>query len=265
MKIKVNFGIIAVLMCTQAILGIFAGIYLDTGWIKETWLGNDIITLVVVVPILFLCIIIWNRIGKIISIGILGYSIYNYAYYILGAELNKLFLLYVVIISLSIITLIYILSTKNEILSEFDKLIVGKNYIYPAIVFLFIGVGLGAVWIINWANYAFAGKALPQSSSIFRLIASLDLVLMINPLIAGGILLLKKNRQGICIGSIIGVQAFLYLLILCLNSVLISIKYGNFPGELPVWGILIIIEGSGIVMLLLNLNKNIVLTPASTL
>ena len=42
----------------------------------------------------------------------------------------------------------------------------------------------------------FAGKTLPQSSSIFRLIASLDLVLMINPLIASGILLFKKNRQG---------------------------------------------------------------------
>jgi len=265
MKIKINFLIIAILMCAQALLGIFANIYLDTGWIKETWLGNDIITLVVVVPILIICVIIWNRISKIISIGILGYSIYNYAYYLLGAELNKLFLLYVVIISLSIITLIYIVNTNNEIISEFDKSIVGKNYIYPAIVFLFIGVGLGAVWIINWANYAFAGKALPQSSSIFRLIASLDLVLMINPLIASGILLFKKKRQGICIGSIIGVQAFLYLIILCLNSVVISIKDGNFPGELPVWGILLIIEGSGISKLLLNLNKNSGLTPASTL
>lgn len=87
-------------------------------------------------------------------------------------------------------------------------MIVGKNYIYLAIIFLFIGVGLGTVWIINWAGYIFVGKALPQSSLIFRLIAGLDLVMMINPLIAGGILLLKKNPQGICIGSIIGIQAF---------------------------------------------------------
>ncbi len=255
MRIRINLWIIAALMAAQALLGLFADVYRDTGWIRDTWLGNDLITLGIAVPVFAASIASWRRIGRILSLGVLGYSIYNYAYYLLGAEINSQFPLYVALMVLSIIGLASILSTRNELHAEFDTPPEGRGFVYPAAIFIFIGVGLGAVWLLSWAGYILLAKPLPQSSTVFRLVASLDLVLMAFPLVAGGILLLRRSRFGFLISAIIGVQAFLYLLVLCLNSALISIKAGAFPGELPVWAALLAIEGSGILLFLARMRK----------
>lgn len=50
-----------------------------------------------------------------------------------------------------------------------------------------------------------------------------------------------------------GNYAFLYLVILNLNSVLISIKQGDFPEELQIWGTLMLFVGIGMGMLLKKL------------
>lgn len=255
MRIRPFLWIIAALMAAQALLGLFADVYRDTGWIRDTWLGNDLVTLGIAVPVLAASIASWRRAGRILSLGVLGYAIYNYAYYLLGAEINSQFPLYVALIVLSILALAGILSTRNEVHAEFEAPPEGRGFAFPAAIFLFIGAGLGAVWLLSWAGYILLGRPLPQASSVFRLVASLDLVLMVCPLVAGGVLLLRKSRYGILIGAIIGIQAFLYLLVLCLNSALISVKAGAFPGELPVWGSLLAVEGSGLGAFLAQMRK----------
>jgi hypothetical protein len=105
---------LAALMVLQSVLGlVFKEHYRDLEWIKATWFGNDWVTLVVAVPLLVIALLMARR-GSVqallLWLGLVGYGVYNYAYYLLGAALNAFFLLYVVAFVLSAVTLIVALS-----------------------------------------------------------------------------------------------------------------------------------------------------------
>ena len=64
-------------------------------------------------PLLVVALLIARRgsVQALLSwLGLVGYAVYNYAYYLLGAALNAFFLLYVVAFVLSAVTLIVALS-----------------------------------------------------------------------------------------------------------------------------------------------------------
>src|ERR1051325_6259621 len=84
--------ILALLMAAQATLGLLMpALYRDPEWIKATWFGNDWITLLVVAPLIFATPRM-ARAGSIRSellwLGGLGYSVYNYSFYLFGANLS---------------------------------------------------------------------------------------------------------------------------------------------------------------------------------
>jgi hypothetical protein len=87
-----------VLMAMQAALGLaFPARYRDVEWIRATWFGNDGVTLLFAVPMLFVA----RRLarcgsvrGRLVWLGMLGYGVYNYSFYLLGAALNAFFPLY---------------------------------------------------------------------------------------------------------------------------------------------------------------------------
>lgn len=263
MKVRTVDFVLFILILTQTAISLAFPIYLDKGWIKETWFGNDIVTLILVCPLLLLCIFSKKKVFKLINIGCLGYLIYNYAFYLLGTELNKMFILYAVIVGLASVLLIYILSTNNDHKNAFDYFDLSKKNILPAVIFLFIGIGLGLVWIVTWISYSYFGNQLQTETTAFRLIASLDLIFMVIPFIISGIGLLKKEKIGFIIGVITGIQGFFYLIILSTNSILMSFNDPKFINELPIWGTLLFIESAGIILLLMNGKKRI-LTTAST-
>jgi hypothetical protein len=97
--------VLAGLMAAQALMGLTAPEqYRDVRWIKATWFGNDWLTLVVAVPLLLI-----NGVGAwrgsarafLLWAGGVGYAVYNYAFYLLGAALNVSFPLYVVSVVLA--------------------------------------------------------------------------------------------------------------------------------------------------------------------
>ena len=110
---------------------------------------------------------------------------------------------------------------------------------------VFIAVGLASAWIAMWAAYVFAGRPTPVEPEAFKLVAALDLSLMVPTLGIGGVLLWRRRPWGLVIAAIASVQAALYLLVLSVNSV-VSIHLGptNAPGELPIWGTLTLITGT---------------------
>jgi len=234
--------VLLVLMVTQALTGlVFSDQYRDVAWIKATWFGNDIVTLVLAVPMLILSLRL-TRSGEVrgllLWLGILGYGVYNYAYYMLGAALNASFPLYVALVVLSAVTLVRLLTAI--VLSEMplgvsrctqSRLIGGY--------FVTLSIGLSVVWLGMWAAHVFGGRPTPIEPEAFRLVAALDLSLMVPALGMGGVLLWRRARWGLVACSIAGVQASLYLVVLALNSA-IAVYRGLVPapGELPVWGTL---------------------------
>jgi hypothetical protein len=233
---------IAGLMVLQSSLGLLLpGQYRDVEWIRAAWFGNDWVTLVVAVPLLVLCMTAASR-GSVRGVlgwcGMLAYTVYNYAYYLLGAALNAFFLIYVVLFVLAVMTIILALSSldlvhiRASFLSATPVRLIG-GYL------TFVGFGLGVAWIGMWSAYVFAGKATPVEPGAFKLVAALDLSMMVPVLTAGGILLWRRYPFGYILAGIAGVQAALYLVVLSINS-LVVIRWGlaKAPGELPVWGTL---------------------------
>ena len=236
------------IMILQSVLGlVFHDYYRDVEWIMVTWFGNDAVTLILGVPLLGCGLLLakreMNR-GHLIWLGLLGYNIYNYAFYLFGAALNVFFPLYLIILILSIVILVLLLS--NDFASRMAKLF---NFKTPVRLIggylIFVGIGLMSVWIGIWAAYVFWNIPTPVEPEAFKLVAALDITLMVPGLIFGGVLLWRKSIWGYTIASIAGIQATLYLTVLAVNSI-ISIQNGlvESPGELPLWGSLVL--GTGI-------------------
>lgn len=224
----------------QAVLGLlFPARYRDVEWIAATWWGNDWVTLGLAVPLLGFGATRAARgsiRGLLLSIGILAYGLYNYAYYLFGAALNVFFVLYLCGVLLSAVALILLLS-------HIDASAISAHFRASARVriaggyFVFVGVALATVWLTMWAAHVFAGHPTPIEPEAFKLVAALDTVLMVPALTVGGAMLLRRQPWGYVLACAAGVQASLYLTVLSVNSVvLVARRLVAAPGESPFWG-----------------------------
>jgi hypothetical protein len=242
------------LMFVQASLGLLMpDQYRDADWIRATWYGNDWITLVAAVPLLWF----GTRLsgsgsirGRLVVAGVAGYAIYNYAFYLFGAALNSFFLLYVVNFVLGIVTLGLVASRFD--LTSLTSSLHGENPVRLIGGYLvFMAVGLAIVWLGIWGAYVFTGRPTPIEPEAFKVVAALDVSLMVPALTVGGVLLWKRRPSGYLIATIATIQGALYLLVLSVNSA-IAIRRGlaSAPGELPIWGPLTLFTTAAAVVLL---------------
>jgi hypothetical protein len=249
------------LMSLQSTSGlVFRDAYRDAPWIKAAWLGNDVITLVVAVP-LTIGALIYARAGSaggtLLWLGALAYAVYNYAFYMLGVELNEFFVLYVLALLTASISLLLVLvrldvhSLAGCFIERLPARLIGGY-------FVFVAAALALVWLGMWAAAMFFGAELPVESSAFRLVAALDFTLMVPILMAGGILLWRRHPWGYVIAAVAGVQGTLYLLVLSVNSaVAIHRGFVEPPGEAPVWATLGLFTAIATTLLLGNASRRI--------
>lgn len=247
-------------MLVQAVLGlVFQSAYRDVDWIRASWFGNDWVTLVVAVPLLltgFVRAAAGSIRGLLLCLGLIGYALYNYAFYLFGAALNAFFPLYAAALVLSAIVLILALSHIDaRRVAESFRPMTPVRLIGGSLVF--VGLGLASVWIAMWAAYVFAGRPTPVETEAFKLVAALDLSLMVPALTLGGVLMWRRMPWGCVIAAIASIQGALYLFVLSVNS-LVAIQRGvtNPPGELPIWGTLTIFTAAVAVLLLSNVRSD---------
>jgi hypothetical protein len=200
-------------------------------WIAATWLGNDWVTLVVALPLLAIGAIGTRRgsaRGVLLWLGTLGYAVYNYAYYLLGAALNAFFPIYLGAVITAALALILGLSRIAP--SELARLVTTRT---PVRIiggfFAFVGLSLASIWLMIWAAYIFAARPTPVDTEAFKLVAALDTALMTPALAIGGTLLWRQHPWGYVVSAIAGVQGSLYLLVLSLNSLMAA------SSEFPLW------------------------------
>ena len=246
-----------VAMTTQASLGLlFPAAYRDVAWIRATWFGNDWVTLTVAVPLLFAAGVLVDRgsvRGLLLWLGLIAYAMYNCAFYLFGAALNRFFLIYVVALVLSgLLLLLALPDVDPEQIAARFRPAVPTRFLGGSLVF--VGSGLGCIWIAMWGAYAFAARPTPIEPEAFRLVAALDLSLIVPALTAGGALLWRRRPWGYVIAAIASIQSALYLFVLSVNSV-VAIQRGLVaaPGELPVWVTLTLIMTAAALVLLGNI------------
>ncbi|MFP4460170.1 MAG: hypothetical protein ACLFSQ_11355 [Candidatus Zixiibacteriota bacterium] len=250
--------ILVFLMMLQGILGlVLHRLYRDSKMIAGTWHANDALTLILA----FFMIIAMLRTRKgsiragLLWLGIIGYSIYNYGFYLLGARINVFFPIYLFAFIFSIITMILFISNLDiaEISARFSSRI--KNRLLGG-YFILIGFMLGIIWLIFWAFFIFAGKSLPIAEDAFRTVATMDICLISPSLIIGGKLLWNRKDWGFIISSISGVLGSFYLLLLTINSIaFIMLGLSEAPGELPIWGTLFVFTSIATIYLFSTIKK----------
>ena len=250
---------LSAVMVVQPVLGLlYATEYRDVEWIKATWFGNDWVTLLLGAPILVLGTLTATRgsmRGQLVWLGMLGYAAYNYAFYTFGATLNRFFVLYVLGLVLAVVTLIVVLARFDTagLAGAFGRRALVR---LVSVYLMLVGTGLGVAWIALWAAYAFWELPTPVEQETFKLVAALDLALMVPALTCGGVLAWRRRPWGFVIATIASLQASLYLVVLAVNAA-VSIHRGlsEAPGELPLWTVLAVLTTTASVVLLVNIRE----------
>lgn len=219
------------------------GLYRDNAFVTTTWLGNDAITLFLVVPILIASLILSQRgsvRAQLIWMGALDYMLYNYAFYLFGAAFNWFFLLYAALLALSILALLFGLI-------RLDVAAVGRSARPQMPVkwiggyFLFVAFGLGSVYLIQSIGFIATGTLpaiIALSGHPTNVVFALDLTLLIPWLILGAFWLFKRQPWGYGVAGIVNVKGPLYTLVLAVNSILVVNAGISQTSELPLWGTL---------------------------
>lgn len=229
------------LMSVASLAGLlWDGLYRDAEWAQAAWFGNDLVTLFVAVPLLAVSLVLARRgslRGKLVWYAMLGYAVYNYAYYIFGARMNELFPAYVALLVLPAVSLAVLLHRADVvgIARSFSPRMPARGVgVYLALT----GVGLMVAWLAQWAAFVFAGTVPTVGEEAFTLIAALDLTFVVPLCLVAAALLWRRSEWGYVFGTIMCMKGATYTLVLTagtLTAVLRGVE--GVAGQIPVWGV----------------------------
>lgn len=233
---------VAALAAAAAAAGLAVdGLYRDNAFVAAGWRGNDWVTLVVAVPALAGLARLARRgdpRGQLVWLGALDAVLYNFAFYLFGSALNRLFVVYAAIVALALAALL-------AALVRVDPAALGTRVRWgwatraAAGFALVVAAGLGVAELAQVLGYA-VGGALPvvveRTGHPTHVVAALDLTLVVPYLILGGALLWRRRPWGVVVASVLLVKGAIYML--ALVGTTLSIMAAGFPeaaAELPLW------------------------------
>jgi hypothetical protein len=248
---------VAALMAAQAATGMVSpGVYRDEGFALDAWRVNDPVTLFVAVPFAFATLALaWRGSMRalLVLLGTMQYAFYNYAFYLFGAELNAHFLLYVAAFVAAGLALV-------AGLVALDPASIGRSLSPRApakALAAYMGIWaavLGVAWIGQALAFAITGVEPELGSQAFRLIAALDLSLVVAPVAIGAAWLWVRRGWGVVIAVVMHVKGAMYALLLAIGSLLGGpLAQGGGDGLLALWVIFVIGSVVSLVVLLVHL------------
>lgn len=250
---------LAALMGVQAGVGLaFPAIYRDAAWIRAAWFGCDVVTLVAGVPLIIgglLAMRGGSVRGELCWLAGLGYGIYDYAYFALGARIGLFFPLFVGLFVGCTWTLVLALASADvsSMAARFGPRTPARTV---AGYMVFTGIGLAIAWLAQWAGYVFAGVVPSIGEEAFRLVAAMDLGLMVPPFLIGAALLWRRSAWGYVIAVITITQGAAYTAGLTIGSVV-----GGLDGvagameQAPVWGAWTLVGAAAAIALLARVER----------
>lgn len=176
-------------------------IYQDGDWANAQWLGQDVVTLFIAVPMLLLSyfqsIVKQKWKWMMIMGGILFYFVYTYAFFSIVAKLTFLYLFHLPIFGLSIfglfLTLSYLFHSNYKIEMQ-DK------WIKTGIIFylLLIAIMLSFLWISDIVSHLTIPdyKSDTPTGEPPLIVYSLDLALVVPLMLAAVFGYIKKRQYG---------------------------------------------------------------------
>jgi hypothetical protein len=235
--------LIGILAAAASSIGALGGdrLYRDNPFVTSTWLGTDLVTLVVAVPLLFGALTRARRRSLravLVWLGILDSMLYNYAFYLFGAAFNRLFLVYTAIVGLAIWALV--LGLAGLEVGEFRHPAKGAPDKVIAGFMLVVGLGLASVYVAQWTIFADGGAIPPiitRTGHPTNVVFALDLTLVVPVLVVGAIWLWRRHPWGCVVATIINVKGALSMVGLSAATVT-AYRAGTVEtlAELLIWG-----------------------------
>jgi len=233
-------------------------IYNDSPTFITIWQSNDLITLIMAIPLFILAIVMWYKNHSIKSLlvwmSILWYMIYNFAYYVYGAAFNDLYLIHLVIYTLSIGSLIIGLSHfPTSILEKSIKPTFSRKIVIAQM--LFVAIGLTVIYTMQSLLYVF-NDTLPaiieQSGHVTSVVFTIDFSMVVLFFVMGAVLLIKKNAWGYVIAFLGNLKGVIYMSVLTLASLRTN------PDEAMIWIILGLLSLVSVILLWVGLKNTLI-------
>lgn len=201
--------LIAVLTLASCIISIGANsIYQDGEWAKAQWLGQDIVTITLALPLLLIAWIKGIKGGNskwtLVYCGILLFFTYTYSFFMFAAKLTFLYLFHLPVFGLSMIGLVI---TCIALFNQNSEYSFEKRGLKAGIILYLLLISLMISFL--WLNDIMAHLLKPDHLSDTPdgeaplIIYSLDLALIIPLMIASAIAIKKKLRWGYILNGII--------------------------------------------------------------
>jgi hypothetical protein len=215
--------VIAALMIAASLAGLLVdGLYKEGAWAREALRGGDLVTLVLVAPLLIGSLVMTrrgSRRAEVVWLGALAYSVYDYAYYVFGSTFNDVFLLHIALFSLSVFALICALPSVDAG-GIAARLRTARPARWAGGFLVTVGVLQGLLWVFVVVRNAFTGEVIDDIPVTGQhLVLALDLGLLVPSLIVSGVLLFRRTAMGFVLGAAMAVMGAAYQLNLMLAGV----------------------------------------------
>jgi hypothetical protein len=240
---------IAVLAAIAAGVGFFVGeLYRDTVLNAAQAMGQDLITLVVALPVLVISAILavrGSRRAHLVWLGVLLYLVYTYVMYALAIQFNPLFLVYVALLGCSLYTLIGGLATTDVagIKARFSR---GTPVKAVSILLAVVALLFYFTWLSEDIPALLAGEV-PQgvidSEAPTDVAHVLDMAWILPAMVLTAIWLWRGQALGYALAGTL--LSFLSLLVLAIMSMIVfEVLYGLAAavGMAVVFGVLFAIS-----------------------
>lgn len=249
--------IIALLAGLSSVTGILSpSVYrADSAFVAAGWRGNDLVTLVIAVPILLLATFRSgrrSRAARLVFAGMMGFTIYNFSFYLFGAAFNGLFPAYAALFTLGLIGLMLVLfSIDREGVKPPSAIPRGARWI--ALFMSITGGGLGVLWMQDWARFVLRGVRPPLLDRVgaeVHVTAALDLSMVVPVMLIAAWRLWKGRSWGLELSVMINVKGAVYALVLVAASVsAFTSGIRDALALVPLWAVLAIGHGTASLLL----------------
>ena len=240
----ITFAVLVLVSIAAAGGLLWSGLYQDNPFVRAIWQGNDLVTLLVALPLLAYGLIgtlNGSRKANLIRLGMLDTLFYAYTFYLFSAAFNAFFLVYSLLVTFSLLGLI--LGLMDLDLAAVKELFSDKTPVrWIGGYQIFVGLGLSVVYLLQISAFIFSGEVpaiIAKTDHITHIVPALDMTFVIPWLLLGGILIWQRKAWGYVISSIMMVKGVVYMLTLAVGSA--SAALAGFPesgAEIPLWGIL---------------------------
>lgn len=209
-KLELVLSVVILLLAAGASLAglLVPGLYRDPEVLRPQLYGQDLVTLVVGLPLLVVGMAGVTRDslrGRVLWLGALGYLIYTYATYAFGAVWNPLFLVYAALLGLSTYTFVLgLLATPPDAASRTLGPVVPRRTVSW---FLMVAAAVFALlWLADEIGALVRGEV-PRSVVAMQVptnfVHAIDLAIVLPALAVSGWLLLNRRPWGYLFGPVL--------------------------------------------------------------